>query len=93
MHACMHAIINGCVQINNAGVNFNFGSENSVENAQMVCETNYFGTKRMIEAMIPLMKPSSHCPRIVNVSTRLSRLSSKRNVSNYMLYYIIFAYM
>ncbi|XP_054804764.1 uncharacterized protein LOC129307859 [Prosopis cineraria] len=67
------------ILINNAGVNFNFGSDNSVENARMVCETNYFGTKRMIEAMIPLMKPSSHCARIVNVSTRLSRLSSKRN--------------
>ncbi|KAI9114450.1 hypothetical protein K1719_014678 [Acacia pycnantha] len=67
------------ILINNAGINFNFGSDNSVENARMVCETNYFGTKRMIEAMLPLMKSSSHCARIVNVSTRLSRLSTKRN--------------
>jgi len=52
-----------------------------VENASLVIETNYFGTKRMIEAMIPLMKPSSAGGRIVNVSSRLGRLNGKRNVS------------
>jgi len=62
-------------------VNFNFGSNNTVEHANLVIETNYFGTKRMIEAMIPLMKPSSAGGRIVNVSSRLGRLNGKRNVS------------
>lgn len=76
-----------CLQVNNAGVNFNVGSENSVENARKVIETNYYGTKRMIEAMIPLMKPSDAGARIVNVSSRLGRLNGKRNVSkNSMLF-------
>ncbi|GAU25457.1 hypothetical protein TSUD_71110, partial [Trifolium subterraneum] len=66
--------------VNNAGVNFNFGSDNSVENAHKVIETNYYGTKRMIEAMIPLMKVSPAGGRIVNVSSRLGRLNGKRNV-------------
>lgn len=70
------------MQVNNAGVNFNFGSDNSVENAQQVIETNYYGTKRMIEAMIPLMKASTAGGRIVNVSSRLGRLNGKRNVGN-----------
>ncbi|RHN43232.1 putative oxidoreductase [Medicago truncatula] len=61
------------------GINFNFGSDNSVENAHTVIDTNYFGTKRMIEAMIPLMKASAAGGRIVNVSTRLGRLNGKRN--------------
>jgi len=69
------------VQVNNAGVNFNFGSDNSVENSKLVIETNYYGTKRMIKAMIPLMKSSSAGGRIVNVSSRLGRLNGKRNVS------------
>ncbi|XP_020233508.1 short-chain dehydrogenase/reductase 2b [Cajanus cajan] len=47
------------ILVNNAGVNFNLGSDNSVENASLVIETNYYGTKRMIQAMVPLMKPSS----------------------------------
>ena len=67
--------------MNNAGVNFNLGSDNSVENARKVVETNYFGTKWMIEAMIPLMKPSIVGARIVNVSSRLGRLNGRRNVS------------
>ncbi|XP_004503819.1 (+)-neomenthol dehydrogenase-like [Cicer arietinum] len=67
------------ILVNNAGVNFNFGSDNSVENAQQVIETNYYGTKRMIEAMIPLMKASTAGGRIVNVSSRLGRLNGKRN--------------
>ncbi|XP_027339505.1 short-chain dehydrogenase/reductase 2b-like [Abrus precatorius] len=67
------------ILVNNAGVNFNQGSDNSVENARKVIETNYYGTKRMIEAMIPLMKPSAAGGRIVNVSSRLGRINGKRN--------------
>ncbi|KAK7311503.1 hypothetical protein RJT34_09698 [Clitoria ternatea] len=40
-------------QVNNAAINFNLGSRNSVENARSVIETNYYGTKRMIETMLP----------------------------------------
>ncbi|XP_020233478.1 (+)-neomenthol dehydrogenase [Cajanus cajan] len=67
------------ILVNNAGVNFNLGSDNSVENASLVIETNYYGTKRMIQAMVPLMKPSSPGGRIVNLSSRLGRLNGKRN--------------
>lgn len=44
---------------NNAGVNFDTGSDNSVEFAEKVIDTNYYGTKRMIETMIYIMKPFS----------------------------------
>ncbi|KAM3704375.1 hypothetical protein ACB098_04G169900 [Castanea mollissima] len=67
------------ILVNNAGVNFNLGSDNSVEYAQKVITTNYFGTKNMIEAMIPMMKPSTAGARIVSVSSRLGRLNGRRN--------------
>ncbi|KAK7410976.1 hypothetical protein VNO78_02259 [Psophocarpus tetragonolobus] len=67
------------ILVNNAGVNFNQGSDNNVENARKVIETNYYGTKSMIKAMIPLMKPSAAGARIVNVSSRSGRLNGKRN--------------
>ncbi|KAJ8536125.1 hypothetical protein K7X08_034526 [Anisodus acutangulus] len=71
------------ILINNAGVNFNFGKDNSVEYAEMVIQTNYFGTKNMIQALIPLMRPSPVGARIVSVTSRLGRLNSKRNgISN-----------
>lgn len=67
------------ILVNNAGVNFNIGSDNSVELAQKVVATNYYGTKSMIEAMIPLMKASPCGARIVNVSSRLARIYGRRN--------------
>ncbi|KAI3463519.1 hypothetical protein Pfo_020182 [Paulownia fortunei] len=67
------------ILVNNAGVNFNAGSDNSVEFAEKVIATNYCGTKKMIKAMIPLMRPSESGARIVNVSSRLGRLNGRRN--------------
>ncbi|KAA8542042.1 hypothetical protein F0562_023194 [Nyssa sinensis] len=67
------------ILVNNAAVNFNLGTDNSVEFAEQVIGTNYFGTKSMIKAMIPLMRHSSHGARIVNVSSRLGRLNGKKN--------------
>ncbi|KAA8540598.1 hypothetical protein F0562_024483 [Nyssa sinensis] len=67
------------ILVNNAGVNFNHGTDNSVEFAEQVIGTNYFGTKSMIQAMIPLMRPSASGARIVNVSSRLGRLNGRRN--------------
>ncbi|CAO2818374.1 unnamed protein product [Amaranthus hypochondriacus] len=67
------------ILVNNAGVNFNIGSENSVEHAEQVIKTNYYGTKNLIEALIPLMKPSPSGARIVNVSSRLGRINGRRN--------------
>ncbi|XP_031505680.1 uncharacterized protein LOC116267895 isoform X2 [Nymphaea colorata] len=66
------------ILVNNAGVNFNTGSDNSVEFAERVIETNYFGTKRVIESMVPLMR-SAFNARIVNTSSRLGRLNGRRN--------------
>ncbi|KAL1814532.1 hypothetical protein DCAR_0518688 [Daucus carota subsp. sativus] len=67
------------ILINNAGVNFNASSENSVEFAEQVIATNYIGTKNMIKALTPLMRPSAAGARIVNVSSRLGRLNGRRN--------------
>ncbi|KAG8388169.1 hypothetical protein BUALT_Bualt02G0097900 [Buddleja alternifolia] len=71
------------ILINNAGVNFNAGSDNSVEFAEKVITTNYIGTKNMIKAIVPLMRPSDAGSRIVNVSSKLGRLNGRRNkISN-----------
>lgn len=67
------------ILVNNAGVNYNLGFDNSVEFARQVVDTNYYGTKNMIKAMIPVMKPSAAGARIVNVSSRLGRLNGRRN--------------
>ncbi|CAL1389261.1 unnamed protein product [Linum trigynum] len=67
------------ILVNNAGVNFNLGSENSAEFAHLVVNTNYYGTKNVIEVMIPLMRPSPLGARIVNVSSRLGRVNGRRN--------------
>ena len=74
---CLYKLI----QVNNAGVNFNHGSDNHLECAEQIIHTNYFGTKNIIQAMIPLMRPSSSGARIVNVSSRLGRINGRRNVS------------
>lgn len=67
------------ILVNNAGINFNIGSENSVEHAEKVIGTNYFGTKNMIKAMIPLLRPSASGARIVSITSRLGRLNGRRN--------------
>ncbi|KAJ8772497.1 hypothetical protein K2173_027674 [Erythroxylum novogranatense] len=67
------------ILVNNAGVNYNLGSGNSVEHAKMVMATNYFGTKNVTKAMIPMMRPSAAGSRIVNLSSRHGRLNGKRN--------------
>nr|XP_010908903.1 carbonyl reductase [NADPH] 1 [Elaeis guineensis] len=67
------------ILVNSAGVNFNVGSNNSVEFAEKVIATNYNGTKQMIETMIPIMKPSASGARILNVSSRLGRVNGRRN--------------
>lgn len=67
------------VLVNNAGVNYNLGSDNSVEHAQNVVATNYYGTKNVTQSLIPLMRPSAVGARIVNVSSRLGRLNGRRN--------------
>ncbi|XP_057857540.2 uncharacterized protein LOC131066725 [Cryptomeria japonica] len=67
------------ILVNNAGANFNTGSSNSVEHAQTVIYTNYYGSKRMIESMLPLMRSSASGARILNVGSRLGRINGRRN--------------
>ncbi|GKD59542.1 carbonyl reductase [NADPH] 1-like protein, partial [Tanacetum coccineum] len=67
------------LQINNAGISSNTGSDNSYDSAENVINTNYIGTKNMVKAAIPLMRPSSEGARIVLVSSRLGRLNGRRN--------------
>ncbi|XP_024517021.1 short-chain dehydrogenase/reductase 2b isoform X1 [Selaginella moellendorffii] len=64
-------------QINNAGVN-SIGVPD-LEQAKYVVETNYYGTKRVIEAMVPLLKPGA---RIVNVSSKAGDLAYLKNEWN-----------
>lgn len=45
----------------------------TLEDAEQCVETNYYGTKRVTEALIPLLKLSD-APRIVNVSSTLGNL-------------------
>ncbi|CAN1138567.1 (+)-neomenthol dehydrogenase [Linum perenne] len=67
------------ILVNNAGVNFNMGSENSVESARMVIDTNYYALKNMTKSMIPLIRSSNAGGRVVNVSSRLGKVNGKRN--------------
>ncbi|KAJ4980091.1 hypothetical protein NE237_010871 [Protea cynaroides] len=43
------------------------------ETAEECIQTNYYGTKRVTEALLPILQ-LSHSPRIVNVSSTLGRL-------------------
>ncbi|KAK1569180.1 hypothetical protein Q3G72_033551 [Acer saccharum] len=67
------------ILVNNAGVNYNLGNDNSIEFSKQVITTNYYGTKNMIKAMIPMMRPSTAGARIVNVSSRLGKVNGRRN--------------
>ncbi|GLJ25676.1 hypothetical protein SUGI_0491940 [Cryptomeria japonica] len=66
------------ILINNAGVSFNGINENSVEHAETVIKTNYYGTKALTEALLPLCRSSSSGARILNVSSRLGLLNKLR---------------
>lgn len=66
------------MQVNNAGVSFNELDENSVEHAESVVKTNFYGPKLLIEALLPLFRcssSSSNISRILNVSSKLGSLN------------------
>ncbi|KAM0887894.1 hypothetical protein ACQ4PT_028698 [Festuca glaucescens] len=44
------------ILVNNAGVSFNEIETNSVEHAETVLRTNFFGAKMLIEALLPLFR-------------------------------------
>ena len=72
--------------MNNAGVSFNDINGNSVEHAEIVIKTNYYGPKMLIEALLPMFRrSSSSVSRILNISSRLGLL----NVSKLITFIIV----
>ncbi|KAF1861905.1 hypothetical protein Lal_00026384 [Lupinus albus] len=67
------------ILVNNAGVSFNELDENSVEHAEIVMKTNFYGPKLLIEALYPLFRRSPSITRILNISSRLGSLDKMRN--------------
>jgi carbonyl reductase 1 len=64
------------ILVNNAGVAKRAVTE---ENVDLVLQTNYFGVKRVTEAMLPIFRHSSADSRIVIVSSRSGLLRHLRN--------------
>ena len=58
--------------MNNAGVSFNEIDGNSVEHAQTVIKTNYYGPKLLMEQLMPLFRRSASMSRILNISSQLA---------------------
>ena len=52
------------LQVNNAAVSFNEIDTNSVEHADTVLRTNFYGAKMLTEALLPLFRQSSATSRI-----------------------------
>ncbi|XP_052188889.1 (+)-neomenthol dehydrogenase isoform X2 [Diospyros lotus] len=67
------------ILVNNAAVSFNGIHENSVEHAETVINTNFYGPKLLIEALLPLFRLSTSQARILNISSRLGLLNKLRN--------------
>lgn len=67
------------ILVNNAAVSYNDIGENSVEHAETVMKTNYFGAKLLTQALLPFFRRSSSSSRIVNLTSRLGSLDKLRN--------------
>ncbi|XP_027920817.1 (+)-neomenthol dehydrogenase [Vigna unguiculata] len=68
------------ILVNNAGVSYNELEENSVDHAESVMKTNFYGPKLLIQALLPLFRrSSSSITRVLNVSSRLGSLDKVRN--------------
>jgi NAD(P)-dependent dehydrogenase (short-subunit alcohol dehydrogenase family) len=67
------------ILVNNAAVTFNDIDENSVEYAETVINTNYYGSKLLTEALLPLFRRTSSSSRILNITSRLGLLNKLRN--------------
>ncbi|KAJ0041413.1 hypothetical protein Pint_28458 [Pistacia integerrima] len=59
-------------------IKWNEGVTQSYELAEQCLKTNYHGTKRMCEALIPLLQ-LSNSPRIINVSSSMGKLKRVKN--------------
>ncbi|KAL6634007.1 hypothetical protein ACP70R_026678 [Stipagrostis hirtigluma subsp. patula] len=67
------------ILVNNAGVSFNEIDTNSVEHAETVLRTNFYGAKMLIEALLPLFRRSPTTSRILNISSLLGLLNKVRD--------------
>ncbi|OAY71737.1 (+)-neomenthol dehydrogenase, partial [Ananas comosus] len=67
------------ILVNNAGVSFNEIGSNSVQHAETVMRTNFYGPKRLIEVLLPLFRRSNAASRILNISSQLGLLNKLRN--------------
>uniref|UniRef100_A0ACD5UCG6 Uncharacterized protein n=1 Tax=Avena sativa TaxID=4498 RepID=A0ACD5UCG6_AVESA len=69
------------ILVNNAAVSFNEIDTNSVEHAETVLRTNFYGTKLLTEALLPLFRRSPATSRILNISSQLGLLNKVRSPS------------
>ncbi|XP_039124029.1 (+)-neomenthol dehydrogenase [Dioscorea cayenensis subsp. rotundata] len=67
------------ILINNAAVSFNEVDTNSVEYAETVIKTNFYGPKLLIQALLPLFRRSTTASRILNISSQLGLLNKVKN--------------
>ncbi|KAJ1696506.1 hypothetical protein LUZ63_005018 [Rhynchospora breviuscula] len=76
----LHQVFGGLdILVNNAAVSFNELNTNSVEHAETVIKTNFYGPKLLIEALVPLFRRSPSTSRILNLSSRLGLLNKVTN--------------
>ncbi|XP_068666984.1 (+)-neomenthol dehydrogenase [Aristolochia californica] len=69
------------ILVNNAAVSFNELDQNSVEHAETVMKTNFYGAKLLTEALLPLFRRSASISRMLNISSRLGLLNKVTNES------------
>ncbi|GLT34956.1 hypothetical protein SLA2020_094430 [Shorea laevis] len=67
------------ILVNNAAVSFNDINQNSVEHAETVIKTNFFGSKILTESLLPFFRRSPSISRILNISSRLGSINKVRN--------------
>ncbi|EOY04651.1 NAD(P)-binding Rossmann-fold superfamily protein isoform 1 [Theobroma cacao] len=69
------------ILVNNAAVSFNEIDENSVEYAETVIKTNFYGAKLLTESLLPLFRFSTSISRILNISSRLGSMNKVRDLN------------
>ncbi|KAL5576302.1 hypothetical protein UlMin_018001 [Ulmus minor] len=69
------------ILVNNAAISFNEIGENSVEHAETVIKTNYYGAKLLTDSLLPFFRLSSSTSRVLNITSRLGSLDKVKNPS------------
>ncbi|OEL19648.1 (+)-neomenthol dehydrogenase [Dichanthelium oligosanthes] len=67
------------ILVNNAAVSFNEIDTNSVEHAETVLRTNFYGAKMLTEALLPLFRRAPTTSRILNISSQLGLLNKLKD--------------